>query len=571
MVRVSGKIRRLLLDAKLVTETDWDSAREKGGSVLETLLSSGVLEEDKLLETLGNSSGVPPIDLSRVTPDQSVLGLLPQETCLEYACLPLAKNGEILTLVVSDPFDVLLLDDIKRRAGCHIRQVLSNPVAIKRAIERVFQTSAKQVESLLDQVKVGGELEVKVDEKADELDIAGAATGDDAPAVKLINLVLLRALKEKASDIHLEPGEKQLRIRYRIDGAMKVAMNPPKVMLNALISRLKIMAQLDIAERFAPQDGKFQIRYEGRTIDFRLSVLPVVGGEKAVMRILDQGSTALKLDSMGYEPRCLVDIRRGLNASYGMMLVTGPTGSGKSTTLYSCVSEVAQPDINVVTVEDPVEYRMDGVNQVPVNPKRGVTFAGALRSILRQDPDVILVGEIRDTETADIAVKAALTGHLVLSTLHTNDAASTITRLIDMGVDPFLVSSSLLFIGAQRLARKLCEHCHQPLELPKSELLAVGFSEAQLDGLKLCQPNPAGCGRCNAGYRGRFAILETLYLEETLKRMVVERRSVLDLKAEAVRQGMLSLRQVGLLNVARGRTSLEEVLRVTMEDDRKAA
>jgi type IV pilus assembly protein PilB len=565
MVRVSGKIRRLLLDAQLVSEADWNGARDKGGRVLETLLSSGVLDEDAFLETLGNASGLPPVDLSRVTPDPAALQLLSHETCQEHAILPLAKNGDILTLAVGDPFDVLLLDDIKRLAKCQIRQVLSNPVAIKRAIERVFQTNARQVESLLDAVKSGSELEVKVEEDNKALDLAG--TGDDAPAVKLINLILLRALKEKASDIHVEPGDKVLRVRYRIDGAMKVVMTPPKVMLNALISRLKILAQLDIAERFVPQDGKFQIRYEGRTIDFRLSVLPVVGGEKAVMRILDQGSLALKLDTMGYEPRALEDLQKAINAPYGMLLVTGPTGSGKSTTLYSCVSAVATDDINVVTVEDPVEYRMDGVNQVPVNPKRGLTFAGALRSILRQDPDVVLVGEIRDTETADIAVKAALTGHLVLSTLHTNDAATTVTRLIDMGVDPYLVSSSLLCIGAQRLGRKLCEQCRLPIELPLSELLSVGFTEVLMKDMKLYQPNPKGCGRCIGGYRGRFAILETLYLDDTLKRMVVERRSVQDLKTEAIRQGMLTLRQVGLLNAARGRTSLEEILRVTMEDE----
>ena len=311
-----------------------------------------------------------------------------------------------------------------------------------------------------------------------------------------------KAGPQKASDIHIEPGDKILRVRYRVDGNMKVVMTPPKSILNALISRLKIMAQLDIAERFSSQDGKFQIRYEGRTIDFRLSILPVVGGEKAVMRILDGGSLSLKLESMGYEPKALEDIRKAINAAYGMLLITGPTGSGKSTTLYSCVQEVATPDINVVTVEDPVEYRMDGINQVPVNPKRGMTFAGALRSILRQDPDVILVGEIRDTETADIAIKAALTGHLVLSTLHTNDAPSTISRLIDMGVDPFMVSSSLLCIGAQRLARKLCE-------LPTQELLSVGFLESEIESLEIYGPGPSGCARCKDGYKGRFRNSET--------------------------------------------------------------
>jgi type IV pilus assembly protein PilB len=565
MVRVSAKIQRLLVDAGLVTAEDWKRAQEKGGSVIESLLSSGTLEESAFLEAIGRAARIPPIDLSRITPDPSAIQCLPQETCVEYGLLPISKNGDVLTIALSDPFDVLLLDDLKRRAGCQIRHVVSQPTAIKRAIEKVFQTGAKQVESLLDEVNVGGELEVKVDAKADDIDLAGAM-GEDAPAVKLVNLIILGALKEKASDIHIEPGDKVLRVRIRIDGNMKLTMTPPKSILNAMISRLKIMAQLDIAERFTPQDGKFQIRYEGRSIDFRLSILPVVGGEKAVMRILDGGSLALKLEQMGYEERALEDIRKAINAAYGMMLVTGPTGSGKSTTLYSCVNEVATPDVNVVTVEDPVEYRMDGINQVPVNPKRGLTFAGALRSILRQDPDVILVGEIRDTETADIAVKAALTGHLVLSTLHTNDAPSTITRLIDMGVDPFMVSSSLLCIGAQRLARKLCEACRKPIELPAKELLAVGYTQEEVSALKLFGPNPTGCGRCNCGYRGRFAILETLYLDDTLKRMVVEGRSVHDLKAEAVKQGMVTLRRVGLMNAMRGRTSLEEVLRVTLDD-----
>ncbi len=568
MVRVSGKIRRLLVDAGLVTEQEWTATRDRGGHVLERLISSGSLQEQPLLDVLARASGVPPVDLSRVTPEQTAVATLPQETCLEHGILPLSKNGDLLTLAVSDPFDVLLIDDIKRRAGCQVRQVLSTPPALQRALERTFQAGAKEVESLLGEVNASGaDMEVQqTEEQLPDLNDGAVEAGEDSPAVKLANLMILKALREKASDIHVEPGDKSVRIRYRIDGAMRQVMTPPKSVLPALISRLKIMASLDIAERFAPQDGKFQVRYEGRKIDFRLSILPVVGGEKAVMRILDGGSAALKLDTLGYEPQALQCIRKSIEAAYGMFLITGPTGSGKSTTLYSCVHEVATPDINCVTVEDPVEYRMDGINQVPVNPKRGMTFAGALRSILRQDPDVILVGEIRDTETADIAIKAALTGHLVLSTLHTNDAASTITRLIDMGVDPFMVSSSLLGIGAQRLARKICESCRQPLDLPEKELLSIGFLPADLKDLKLFQANPSGCGRCSGGYRGRFAILEALYLDEKLKRMIVEGRSVHDLKAEAVAQGMLTLRRVGLLNAMRGRTSLEEVLRVTLED-----
>jgi type IV pilus assembly protein PilB len=410
------------------------------------------------------------------------------------------------------------------------------------------------------------DLELHVEEEVAELDIA-LGSGDDAPAVKLVNMLLVRALKAKASDIHIEPLDRGIAVRFRVDGRLDLVMSPPKALLPAINSRLKILAQLDIAERFAPQDGKFQIRYEGRQIDFRLSILPVVGGEKAVMRILDTGSLSMRIDSMGYEPVSLLHIKEAIKAPYGMLLITGPTGSGKSTTLYSCVKEVATPEVNVTTVEDPVEYRMDGVNQVAVNPKRGMTFAGALRSILRQDPDVVLVGEIRDGETADIAIKAALTGHLVLSTLHTNDAASTVTRLVDMGVDPFMVSSSLLCIGAQRLGRKLCEGCRQPVELPEEKLLKLGFLESDLEGRELFGPNPKGCVRCNLGYKGRFAVLETMFFEEELRRMIVEGASVHDLKRKAIKQGMLSLRRVGILNALRGRTSLEEILRITLGDE----
>ena len=567
-MRISGKIRRLLVDGGLVTEQDWASAKDGGGSPIATLIAQGTLSEDAWLETLGVSAGLPPVDLGRIQPDPKAVEALPKELCIEHGILPLAKNGDILTIAVADPFDVLLLDDLRRLSSCQVRPVLSHPGAIKHASDALYDSQGAAMEALMDEVSssgASGEIDVEVAQE-ESIEMA-AVQGEDAPAVKLVNMMLLRALKEKASDIHVEPGEKFVRVRLRVDGSLYEVMRPPLAILPAISSRLKIMASLDIAERFAPQDGKFQIRFENRKIDFRLSILPVVGGEKAVMRILDTGSMSLKLDSLGYEPRSLEDIKKAASAAYGMMLMTGPTGSGKSTTLYSCVREVATPDVNVVTVEDPVEYRMDGINQVPVNPKRGLTFAGALRSILRQDPDVVLVGEIRDKETADIAVKAALTGHLVLSTLHTNDAASTVTRLVDMGIDPFMVASSVLCIGAQRLARRLCKNCRQRIEVPAKELLAVGFLEEELSTLELFGPNPNGCGRCKAGYKGRFAILETLYMDGELKRMVVEGRSAAEMKEVAVRGGMLSLRRVGLLNAMRGISSLEEVLSVTLEDD----
>ncbi len=565
MVRISGKIHRILVDAGLVTEEDWRVARENGGQPLATLLSQGLVSEGALLGTLGRAAGIPPVDLSRVRPDQSALETISRELCAEHGILPISRNGDVLTIAVPDPFDVLLLDDLRRISRCQVRPVLSHSGAISTAFDAIYDTKNEAVAELLDQAHAES-LEVAIDEEED-IELAATSAGDDAPAVKLINLILLRGLKEKASDIHIEPGEDHLCVRYRVDGALYEAMHPPLRMLPAMTSRLKILSSLDIAERYTPQDGKFQIRFENRRIDFRLSILPMVGGEKAVLRILDTGSMSLKLDNLGYEEQTLADIKRASSSPYGMLLLTGPTGSGKSTTLYSCVKEVAKSDINVTTVEDPVEYRMDGINQVPVNPKRGLTFAGALRSILRQDPDVVLVGEIRDIETADIAIKAALTGHLVLSTLHTNDAASTITRLVDMGIDPFMVSSSLLCIGAQRLARKLCGNCRVQVELPPKELASVGFLEHEIEGQELWGPSPNGCPRCKDGYKGRFAILETLYMDGDLKRMVVEGRSSQDLKIEAVRQGMLTLRRVGVLNVIRGRTSLQEVMRVTLDDE----
>jgi len=563
MVRISRKIRQLVVDAGLVTQEQWSEARESGQPILDVLIERG-LSEERLYEALGAMSGVPPIDLARIEPTMEALDSLPQETCKEHCVIPVARTGESLTIAISDPFDVLLLDDLNILSGCKVRTVLSHPAAITTALARVFNRDQQEVDELLGGVE-DGQITIEEDQPED-LEIATGSGGDDVPAVKLVNLMILRALREKASDIHVEPMDKDIRIRYRIDGRLVLAMRPPKGLLSAVMSRLKILANLDIAMRFEPQDGKFQIRYEGRAIDFRLSTLPVVGGEKAVMRILDQSGVAPNLEGLGFEPKCLEDFQAAATSSYGMLLVTGPTGSGKSTTLYAAVKEVASPDVNVVTVEDPVEYRMDGINQVPVAPKRGLTFAGALRSILRQDPDIVLVGEIRDAETAEIAVKAALTGHLVLSTLHTNDAPQAVTRLVDMGIDPFMVSSSVVCVAAQRLARKLCSHCKTELEVPEKELLALGFMEEELEGLQLHGPRMEGCPRCTGGYRGRMALLETLSLDGDLKRMVVEGRSVHELKAEGLRQGMLTLRRVGILNAIRGMTSLEEVLRTTMAD-----
>ncbi len=568
MVGVSTKIKRLLLNEGLVSAEEWHAAVEKGGDVIEGLMSEGILDEESLMEVFGRSAGIPPIDLTRVSSDTEALELVGKETCKEHCILPLTKNGNVLTVAVADPFNVILFDDLKRMTKCQVRAVFAHRSMLNTALDQAFDQGAAQVQEMMDSVENTEMLSAPEEEpEGQDLESVVQQT-EDAPAVKLANLIVLKALKEKASDIHIEPGEKEISVRLRVDGRLRQIMTPPKALLPALSSRLKILASLDIAERHKPQDGKFRIRYEGRSIDFRLSILPVVGGEKSVIRILDAGSAAMSLDTMGWEKATYDAIQRAIASPYGMMLVTGPTGSGKSTTLYSCVQAVASPEVNVTTVEDPVEFRMDGINQVPVNPKRGLTFAGALRSILRQDPDIVLVGEIRDKETADIAIKAALTGHLVFSTLHTNNAAATITRLVDMGIDPFMVSSSLLCIAAQRLGRRLCTNCKQPSEdVTEEMLLAAGLEPEDLKkGFEIFQPNPDGCARCNGGYRGRFPVVETLEISPAIKRLVIEGKSAADIKERALEEGMFSLRRVGLLNVIRGVTSMEEVLRITLDD-----
>jgi len=567
MVGVSAKVKRLLLNEGLVSEEEWSTAIAKGGDLIGVLMEDGILEEDSLMEVFGRSAGVPPVNLQDVTPDPMALDTIDKATCKEHLILPLSKNGDVLTVAVADPFNVILFDDLKRMTGCQVRAMFAHRSMLERALDLAYDQGAAQVEEMMNEVS-SAEMLTAPEEEAEGQDLESSVGTDDAPAVKLVNMIVLKALKEKASDIHIEPAEKHIVVRLRVDGTLRQIMTPPKALLPALSSRLKILASLDIAERHRPQDGKFRIRYEGRSIDFRLSILPVVGGEKSVIRVLDAGSAAMSLEAMGHEPRSYEDIQKAITSPYGMMLVTGPTGSGKSTTLYSCVQTVATPDVNVTTVEDPVEFLMDGINQVPVNPKRGLTFAGALRSILRQDPDIVLVGEIRDKETADIAIKAALTGHLVFSTLHTNNAAATISRLIDMGIDPFMVASSLLCICAQRLGRRLCSGCKLPAEeFTKDALSKLGCAEedyAELD--EIFKANPEGCARCNGGYRGRFAIVETLTVSPDIKRMIIEGKSSAAIKLQALEEGMLSLRRVGLLNVLRGVTSIEEVLRITLDE-----
>jgi type IV pilus assembly protein PilB len=564
------RLSSILLKRSKVTKEAMElalkAAEEKDQSLTSVLVDGKVISEEELLVTLAEETNIPPVNVFKLTPDEAVRQILPENLANYYQVIPITKVGNILTLAVSDPFDILKLDDIQIVTGCTIRPVISTDYNIKKAIPEIYNKGSKMVQDLLENMD-DPEMEIAENkEDVEDLKLEGGEGEDQAPVVKLINLVIFQALRSKASDIHIEPMEKKIRVRFRVDGVCREVLAPPKKMHTAISSRMKIMCGLDIAERRKPQDGKFQMRIDGRQIDFRVSTLPTIHGEKVVMRILDSGNLTLNLEAMGFEEKSMKDIRDAIQKPYGMLLVTGPTGSGKSTTLYSCIREVLSPEDNIVTVEDPVEYQLEGVNQVQVSVKRGLTFAAALRSILRQDPDTILIGEIRDQETAEIAVKAALTGHLVFSTLHTNDAPSTITRLVDMGIDPFLVASSVACVCAQRLARKLCTECRRPMEQapPKDRLLSVGFVEEDLKAPAFFEA--VGCPRCVGGYKGRFALLETMAATDPIRRLIVSGGTAIDIRSKALEQGMVTLRRCGLLNVARGKSTFEEILRVTVGD-----
>ncbi len=570
VMNLNKRLKAILLKGGVLDEECLGEALTKAEdeekSLTEVLIEGEHLTEEDVIAAVSEETHLPPINVDKIQTDDNLITLLPQNLANYYGVIPVSKVANVLTLAVSNPFDILQLDDVQIVTGCEIRPVICTDYGVKKAIPEIYNRGQKAVSELLDNM-VETDVEMKEGETEAEDDIS-AESEDAAPVVKLVNLIIVDAIRKKASDIHIEPGDRTLLVRYRIDGMLREAMSPPKKMQSAIASRIKIIAGLDIAEKRRPQDGKFQIRLDGRKIDFRTSILPVIHGEKVVMRILDSSNLSLSLDLLGFEAKALMDIRESTKKPYGMLLVTGPTGSGKSTTLYSCITEVLCVEDNIVTVEDPVEYELEGINQVQINIKRGLTFAGALRSILRQDPDTILIGEIRDLETIEIAVKAALTGHLVFSTLHTNDAPSTITRIVDMGIEPFLAASSILCVCAQRLAKQLCDDCKKPVvETPPVErLIQMGFANEDLEGVNLEFYEPNGCNRCAKGYKGRFALVETMPLNDDLRRMIIKGGTALDIKELALQQKMLSLRRVGLLNALRGRTSLSEVNRVTMGD-----
>ena len=522
-----------------------------------TLVKLGFIEETEVTKMLARQYRMPAVDLSRFEVDPKILKLIPPDIATKHVVLPLKREGRTLTVAIADPNNVAAIEDIKFITRCDVFPVIAGEYTLRNAIDRYYQQSDAQLQSLLKSVEQEEDLEV-VEDHEDE-DVKAQDLADDAPVVKLINGLLTDAVKRGASDIHIEPFEHEMRVRYRVDGALHEVMKPPVKMRAALTSRVKIMAQLNIAERRVPQDGRIKLKMGARVIDFRVSTLPVLFGEKIVLRILDKGNLTLDLKTFGFEPKSEADLLKAILNPYGMVLVTGPTGSGKTTTLYSALSRINQIDVNIMTAEDPVEYNLLGINQVLVRNEVGMTFAAALKAFLRQDPNIIMVGEIRDLETGSIAIKAALTGHLVLSTLHTNDAPSTITRMVDMGIEPFNVASAVNLIVAQRLVRRICKDCKKEHEYTPEEMHAFGIDKKVGPFFK-----GAGCDTCaGSGYKGRQGLYEVMALSSPMRRGILKGGSTEELRDIAVQEGMLTLRMDGMVKVKKGVTTLEEVVKET--------
>ncbi len=555
----------LLVREGLITRDQLQAAlteqRNTGMRLGYTLVKLGIVEETEITKMLARQYRMPAVDLARFEVDPRIVKLVPAEVAVRHTVLPLKREGRTLTVAMSDPTNMTVVDDLKFITRYDIFPVIAGEYTLRTAIERYYEQTDAQLQTILKDITDEEDLEV-IEEEEDE--DAPAQIADDAPVVKLINGILTDAVKRGASDIHIEPFEKELRVRYRIDGALQEVMKPPLKLRAALTSRVKIMSNLNIAERRVPQDGRIKLKMGKRVIDFRVSTLPVIFGEKIVLRILDKGNLTLDLTKFGFEPKAEHDLMRAILNPYGMVLVTGPTGSGKTTTLYSALQRINTIEVNIMTAEDPVEYNLHGINQVLVRTEIGMTFAAALRAFLRQDPNIVMVGEIRDIETGSIAIKAALTGHLVLSTLHTNDAPSTVTRMIDMGIEPFNVASAVNLIVAQRLVRRICTECKLEYKYNAEELHALGISEAEAKGITFYKGE--GCDVCGeTGYKGRQGLYEVMAMSPELRRMVLRGASTAELKDRAVEEGMLTLRTDGIVKVKRGITTLEEVVKETAE------
>jgi len=566
-IKEDETLGEMLLREKIVNMAQLDEAKrlrdDTGDNLAYTLAKLGYVEETKLVSFLSRQYGVPSINLDEVDVSPKVIKLVPFEVAKKHKLVPVAREGQTLIVAMSDPSNIYALDDVKFLTGLReVEAVVASEVSITKALQRYYEVPTdydKMLSEINSEVDV-----VRDDNKVDVQELAKAS--EDAPVVKLVNMFLVDAIKKGASDIHIEPYEKDFRIRYRIDGVLYEMMRPPIRLKDAITSRIKIMSDLDIAERRLPQDGRIKLAVgKEKEVDFRVSVLPTLYGEKVVLRILDKTAIQLDLTKLGFEEDQLMQFRDAIHQPWGMILVTGPTGSGKSTTLYSSLTELNQTTDNISTAEDPVEMTIPGVNQVQMKEEIGLNFAATLRSFLRQDPDIIMVGEIRDFETAEIAVKAALTGHMVLSTLHTNDAPSTINRLLNMGLEPFLVTASLNLILAQRLVRKICPKCKEEHPVEPKILVDLGFTEEEAE--TVIPMKGRGCSACNnSGYKGRLALYEVMPITEEIKEMVLQGYSAAELKREAVRMGMKSLRLSGLNKIREGITTVEEVLRITRGD-----
>ncbi len=572
------KLGEILLKEHLISPAQLDQAvqhqKVHGGRLGMALVGLGFIQDDELMGVLSRQYGVPSINLEYFQIDPEVLELIPRETAAKYHVLPLSRAGSSLTLAMGDPSNVFAMDQIKFMTGFSIEPVVAPETAILEAINKHFGSiedveRKKEIEGLVSFIDEEGAESVELeadDEQSLNLEALERAA-EEAPVIRLVNYLLTDAVKRGASDIHLEPYEKEYRVRFRIDGILQNIMSPPLKLRDAIVSRVKIMAKLDISEKRLPQDGRIMIKlmHGGRKkgLDFRVSVLPTLHGEKVVMRLLDKENLRLDMTKLGFEPESLAKFQKAIFKPYGIVLVTGPTGSGKTNTLYSSISQLNKPEVNIITAEDPVEFQLPGINQVQMKEQIGLNFATALRSFLRQDPNIILVGEIRDFETAEVAIKAALTGHLVLSTLHTNDAPSTISRLMNMGIEPFLVATSVHLICAQRLVRRVCWECRSREQVAPEALIGAGFPPGEAERVEVWKGQ--GCNTCGGrGYKGRVGLYEVMEVSDEIHNMILSGASAYELKRRAVEEGMITLRRSGLIKVAAGMTTLEEVIRETV-------
>jgi len=571
---MSSRLGEILIKENLITADQLLQALEhqkaSGGRLGTCLMKLGFISDDEITGVLSRQYGVPSINLKFYEVDANVIKLIPQDTAVRYQIVPLSRVGSTLTIAMTDPTNVFAMDDIKFMTGFNVEPVVASETAIAEAISK-FYGEAQSEEELTKVMKdLSGEENADLELAAEEQEMNLAElerAAEEAPIIKLVNLILTDAVKRGASDIHIEPYEKEVRVRFRIDGILQAVMTPPMKLRDAIISRIKIMAKLDISEKRLPQDGRIMIKYRKdgkiKDLDFRVSTIPALYGEKIVMRLLDKENLRLDMTKLGFEQESLTKFERAILRPYGMVLVTGPTGSGKTNTLYSSIARLNTPETNIMTAEDPVEFQLAGVNQVQMKDQIGLNFAAALRAFLRQDPNIILVGEIRDFETAEIAVKAALTGHLVLSTLHTNDAPSTISRLMNMGIEPFLVATSVNLICAQRLVRRICSNCKEVLKVPEQAMLDAGYTQEELKTTEIFVGK--GCGTCNkTGYKGRVGLYEVMEINDELRELILVGASALELKKKATDNGMLTLRRSGLTKVALGMTTIEEVVRETV-------